>query len=238
MTPTEQTVDAAPAQPGDVVTALAAVMAELGGVGKMTAAERARRGVGGGDTGITYPYRGIDQIAGAAQPLFGRHQIVTVPVVEESRVTEIVVKDKPWTDTYVRVRWLICGPAGVDDRLEAVTEGLGRDNSDKGFNKAMTGAYKNLLLRLLCIGDPADDTDRHTAERDLPPAMSEENVGKFLTAAADAGLSGDEIGDVVHAATGGRTRIPGEVYVSEVAALRHALEAATARTPVTPGISS
>ena len=28
------------------------------------------------------------------------------------------------------------------------------------------------------IGDPTDDTDGHTAERDVPPAMSTENVGK------------------------------------------------------------
>ena len=122
-------------------------MVELGGVGKMTAGGRARRGVGGGDTGISYAYRGIDQIAGAAQPLMGSYGIVTVPVVEESRVEQIVVNSKAWTDTWVRVRWIICGPGGDGDRIEAVTEGVGRDD-DKGINKAMTGrqAFKNLLL--------------------------------------------------------------------------------------------
>jgi hypothetical protein len=31
------------------------------------------------------------------------------------------------------------------------------------MNKAMTAAFKNLLLRILCIGDPADDTDAYQA---------------------------------------------------------------------------
>jgi hypothetical protein len=52
----------------------------------------------------------------------------------------------------------------------ARTEGLGEDNADKGINKAMTGAYKNLLLRILCIGDPQDDTDHESNQKALREA--------------------------------------------------------------------
>jgi hypothetical protein len=80
------------------------------------------------------------------------------------------------------VRWSIYGPGGIDDRIEAVTVGLGRDNSDKGYPKAITQAYKNLLLRVLMIGDPADDADGHTFERDdsQPPVERDPEVDAVL----------------------------------------------------------
>ena len=154
-------------RPTNVIGAIAAVMEEIGGVRKMTAAQRAALGLGGGDTGgLSYAYRGIDQIAQAAQPLFGKYGVVMVPSVLEQHVTDLIIKSNPWTDTWVTVQYRIYGPGGVDDCITAEVTGVGRDNSDKGINKAMTGAFKNLLLRLLCIGDPQDDTDGHTHEAD------------------------------------------------------------------------
>jgi len=155
----------APSTPAaTVVEALAAIMGELGGIEKLTSAERQRRGLGGGDGGISYAYRGVDQIAAAVQPLLAKHGVVVVPFVTASEVKEIQVNNRPWSDTFVTVKWAVYGPNG--SMVEACTEGWGRDNSDKGYNKAMTGAFKNLLLRLLCIGDPDDDTDGITHERD------------------------------------------------------------------------
>jgi len=148
----------------DVTSALANVMAELGGIEKMTADERRRRGMGGGEQGIAYAYRGIDQIAAAVQPLLAKHGVVIVPTETESRITEVTVNNKPWTDTHIRIQWTILGPN--NSMVTAMSEGQGRDNSDKGINKATTSAFKNLLLRLFCIGDPSDDTDGHTAEAD------------------------------------------------------------------------
>jgi hypothetical protein len=151
-------------QPTNVIEALARVQLEIGGIAKLSPAERQRLGLGGGEKGITYAYRGIDQISAAAQPLFGQFGIVIVPMLQSSDVEQITVNERPWTDTTVRVQWNIFGPGGKDDAIVAITEGQGRDNSDKGINKAMTGAYKNLLLRLLCIGDPSDDPDNERHE--------------------------------------------------------------------------
>jgi hypothetical protein len=151
-----------------VIEALARVMGDLGGIGKMTQEERRRKGLstGGGEGGISYAYRGIDQIAAAAQPLFAKHCVAIIPIDTESMVKDFTQNGKPWTEHWVRVTWMVAGPGGVDDSIKAISEGLGRDNSDKGINKALTSAYKNLLLRLLCIGDPNDDTDHDRVEAD------------------------------------------------------------------------
>lgn len=161
--------------PANVIAALARVELEIGGIAKMTKADRQRAGmaVDTSDRGVTWAYRGIDQIAAAAQPLLGKYGVVIVP-----NVVRHVVDDLPgygtgnskWTDTTVEVRWTIYGPGGVTDRIRAFTVGLGRDNSDKGYNKAMTVAYKNLLLRLLSIGDPVDDVDHTNTQPDVRPA--------------------------------------------------------------------
>ena len=162
----------APIQPANVVTALAAVMTDIGGIDKLTPAQRRERGLQTGESerGITYAYRGIDQIAAAAQPLFGKYGVVIVPTLVTRTVEHIELNGRPWTDHFVTVTWRIYGPGGLDDHMTACSEGIGRDNSDKGANKAITSAFKNLLLRLLCIGDPLDDTDNekheNTAQRE------------------------------------------------------------------------
>lgn len=157
--------------PTNVVAAIARVMAEIGGIRKMSQAERRRLGLmepgaGSDDFGVKYAYRGIDQVAAAAQPLLGKYGVVIIPTVLDQSIANITVKDKPWTDTFVEVQWDMYGPGGVTDKLVAITTGVGRDNSDKGVNKAMTTAFKNLLLRILCIGDPADETDAVRHETD------------------------------------------------------------------------
>lgn len=162
----------------NVVSSLAAIMGELGGIGKMTSAERQRKGIatdGGG--GVSYAYRGIDQIAAAVQPLLAKHGVVIVPTSTESKVVDIVVNSKPWTDTSIRIEWTVAGPN--DTYLKACSEGQGRDNSDKGLNKAFTSAYKNLLLRLFAIGDPDDDPDTNRVEAELPAPTYPKKVEKL-----------------------------------------------------------
>jgi hypothetical protein len=137
--------------PTNVITAIARVMAEMGGIGKSKPK----------DSQIAYAYRGIDAICAAAQPLLGSYGVVIVPTaVKMISTQDITVNGKPWVDQFVEVDWTIYGPGGSTDMITSTTQGLGRDNSDKAINKACTGAFKNLLLRLLCIGDPKDDADQ------------------------------------------------------------------------------
>jgi hypothetical protein len=183
-TPPAQTehVEVAPEAPPppNVIAALAGVLSELGGIGKMTAAQRRAAGMGAGseERGVPYPYRGIDQIAARVQPLLGKYCVAIIPTRQHSQVTPIELGGKPWSDERLRVEWTIYGPGGVADSITAMSEGVGRDNSDKGPNKASTMAYKNLLLRIFSIGDPADDPDaeRVENERNAEPKISAEQA--------------------------------------------------------------
>jgi hypothetical protein len=191
--------------PTNVIEALAAVQADMGGIPKMTAADRQRRGMAT-EGGIAYAYRGIDQIAAAAQPLFGHHGIVIMPDVTEHVVDKIVKgratkEDTPWTRTTVTVQWWIFGPGGIGDNITCRTIGVADDNADKGMNKAMTTAFKNLLLRLLCIGDPSDDTDgtsTHTDDHTTPePDPDVVAVWDLVTAQAGTPIA-DALRDFAH----------------------------------------
>jgi hypothetical protein len=158
-------------RPTNVIEGLARVEAEIGGIRKLTKAQRQAAGMTVDESGqaVPWPYRGIDQICQQAQPLLGKYGVVIVPKVTNHIVDPVphYGKEGTWFDTTVHVTWTIYGPGGPDDKIKSRTIGVGRDNSDKGINKAMTVAYKNLLLRLLSIGDPQDDLDHTNLQ---PPA--------------------------------------------------------------------
>lgn len=163
--------------PANVIAAIARVMAEIGGIRKLTPQQREAMGMGGGDAqGIKYAYRGIDQLAQAAQPLFGKYGVVIVPNVLDTGIEKIVkgnatMETTTWTRTTVEVEWTLYGPGGMDDKIVTMLIGVGDDNVDKGVNKAMTASFKNLLLRILCIGDPQDDPDGHGGNDDQGPPI-------------------------------------------------------------------
>lgn len=145
----------------NVTEALCRVMRDLPGIGKDGQAAAAQGG---------YRYRGIEQITREAQGLFARHGIAFIPRVTSWDVREIEVQGKPWTDTTLMVEYAIVGPN--DTRLTAAVVGIGRDNSDKGANKAMTQAFKYAMLQALCISDADDDADGTTHERDADPTRT------------------------------------------------------------------
>lgn len=153
--------------PTNVIAALARVMGEIGGIEKLNPTQRAQRGLtGGSGDGIDYAYRGIDQITQAAVPLFHQYGVVIVPEVLDHRVEHGLGRHGNMTEHIMQVAWTIYGPGGADDCIRAVTAGESRDSGDKGANKAQTAAFKNLLLRVLCITDPQDDTDNYDTRDD------------------------------------------------------------------------
>jgi ERF superfamily len=145
----------------NVVEALSRVMRDMPGIGKDSNAAPQQGG---------YAYRGIEAITREAQPLLAKHGVVFVPNVLSCEVKDIVVQNKPWTDTTLLVRWDIYGPGGPEDLIVAQTVGIGRDNSDKGANKAMTQSLKYALLDTLMVADAKDDADGQTHAADAAPA--------------------------------------------------------------------
>lgn len=154
ITTTEPTTFVEPYAP-NVVLALCRVMAELPNIGKTMESPQG------------YNYRGIEQITKEAQPLFAKHGCVIAPRNIEWRDTvQLQINNRPWTDEKLIVHYRCYGPGGATDFLDIEVPGIGRDNADKGTNKAMSQAYKYALLQALMIADGKDDSDSH----DVPGA--------------------------------------------------------------------
>jgi len=149
--------------------ALTAVTDELPGIGK------------GAKSPEGYSYRGIEAVTQQLQPLLSKHGIVIVPRAEIVNVVASPAMKDGWQDVYMRVEWTIYGPDG--SHIEAVTNGIGRDRSDKGSNKAQTQAFKYLVLHLFCIADSKDDADSHSYEGERRPewqGATGEQVVEFI----------------------------------------------------------
>jgi hypothetical protein len=135
-----------------VIEALTRVMRDMPGIGKDL------------ESAQGYKYRGIEQISAVAQKLLARHCVVAVPKVLSRKVVDVTINNKPWTQDELEVIYHFYGPGGLTDVLEVgPVWGLGRDNSDKGANKAFTQAMKVTLIQVLCIGDSTHDADADKA---------------------------------------------------------------------------
>lgn len=154
--------DPSPAEgPTNVIEAIARIMVDLPAIGRGSQASAQQGG---------YAYRGIEAITSEAQGLCGKYCVVFVPKVVDSDVREITVNGKPWTDTTLKVEYTVYGPGGAEDLITVgPLMAIGRDNSDKGANKAMTQAYKYALVQTFCIGDKKDDADNAAHEADARP---------------------------------------------------------------------
>ena len=125
-------------------------------IGDLPAIQKNDRG-----DGVSYKFRGIETLIGHLAPLLARHGVVIIPSTELLSINTEVENSKGkmsgWTEVILRVTWTLIGPAG--DTLTAATIGIGRDNSDKGSNKAQTQAFKYMLMEVFAIGDKEDDSD-------------------------------------------------------------------------------
>ena len=147
-----------PERPAEhVIEAIARVMRDLPPIGK----DGQMKEQGG------YRYRGIEQITAAAQKLCARHGVVFAPVGIEKETSEKFSlgasgSSTGWTDTHLTVSYKVFGPGGIEDFILVEVPGIGRDNADKGTNKAMTQAFKYALMQVFMVSDPQDDADGTT----------------------------------------------------------------------------
>jgi hypothetical protein len=188
--------------------ALAAVMGALPAIGKDGQASQQQGG---------YAYRGIEQITRHVQGLFAANGVVIAPRVRSIDTRDLVVNGKPWTDTTLMVDYQITGPDG--STIDATTVGIGRDNADKGANKAMSQAFKYLLLQLLCISDAKDDADGHTVEADAR-AEAHPLSERVREALADMKALTDTRKDELKAWADGR-KLSGSALLADEAWLQH-----------------
>lgn len=117
-----------------------------------------------------YNFRGVDKVFNAVGPALRRHGVMVLPVKVDTvygRATS--AGGGGMRECTVTVTYRIIGPAG--DYLEVQSAGEGLDTSDKATVKAMTMAYRNLLVNGLTVPteDPKLDPDRVHLERGEQP---------------------------------------------------------------------
>lgn len=136
-----------------VIEALSAVMAEVQAVGKNQR-----------NTEQGYNFRGVDAVVNAVGPIMRKHGVVAMPLLESASYRDVLTsRGKPSRESTVEVRYRFYGPAG--DSVDAVVPGEAMDFGDKGVAKAMSVAYRIVLLQALCIPTDEPDPDEQTYER-------------------------------------------------------------------------
>lgn len=141
-----------PADAPRVFTALAAVMRDVVPVGKDQT-----------NTAQRYNFRGIDDLMSAVAGPLRAHGVFILPEVVE-KTAERHGPDGKMTTVRLTMRYRVYGPAG--DCLEATVPGEASDFADKATNKAMSAAFKYLLLQVLMI--PVDGRSIDDGDRDHP----------------------------------------------------------------------
>jgi len=111
-----------------------------------------------------YKFRGIDQVVNAVGPIFRKHKIIPVPHSSTASYRDVLTSTgKPSREVTVAVEYRFYGPAG--DYIPAIVPGESMDSGDKGTPKAMSVAYRIVLLQMLCIPTDDPDPDSQSYER-------------------------------------------------------------------------
>jgi ERF superfamily len=184
-----------------------ALVAALGELEDVARARTANAGT------YSYRYADLGDVLAAARPVFARHALAIsqVPVVDTLTV-EITT-----TIWHSSGQWLKAAPL----RLPA-------GSTAQQTGSAITYARRYSIMALLGLATEDDDGASAAPRQPVAPSlMSQSNLDRFRTAAADAGLSPEDVAAVVEEATEGRTDDVEQVWASEVPELRAALLRAT-----------
>ena len=117
----------------------------------------------------TTKYKAIseEKVTTAVRDQLVKQGIVIIPVEQESTNKELIRTEKSVNMlTSVHVKYRIQNIDDVNDFIEVESNGTGVDTQDKGVGKAMTYAYKYMLLRIFAIPTGEDPDKISSAETD------------------------------------------------------------------------
>ena len=121
-------------------------------------------------TGAGKSYKAIteEKVTTAIRAAMINHGVVIVPVEQEYDRTDLTLVDKNGNEKVSRLatvatKYRIINVDDPGDYIIAVSNGEGADTQDKGVGKAMTYAYKYLLLRMFAI-PTGEDPDKMSSE--------------------------------------------------------------------------
>ena len=153
-----------------VYKAINAVQAELAKTGIAKDKRNAQQG---------YNFRGIDDVYAAVAPLLAKHGLCILPRVVSREVTERQTqKGGILFYTVVKMEFdFVCAEDGSKHTVTTVGEAM--DSGDKSSNKAMSAAYKYMMLQTFCIPTEGDnDADARTHEPG-PPLASHQQISEI-----------------------------------------------------------
>lgn len=120
-----------------------------------------------------YAYRSIDDVTACLAPLVARHKLCILPrVIDRTSTEHAGLGDALLTQVALKVAFdLVSARDGSSHTVEAYGEAL--DNSDKATSKAMSSAFKQMILQAFCVPSAgAEDAEaqspRLIVQRDQP----------------------------------------------------------------------
>lgn len=108
-----------------------------------------------------------EKVTTAVRKELVKQGIVIIPIMQESTVTELIRTEKSVNQRAdVHTKYRIQNIDDVNDFIEVESNGSGVDTQDKAVGKAMTYAYKYMLLRTFAIPTGEDPDKISSAETD------------------------------------------------------------------------
>ena len=124
----------------------------------------------------TTKYKAIseEKVTTAVRKQLVEQGIVIIPIMQESVVTELIRTDKSVNQRAdVHTRYRIQNIDDINDYIEVESNGSGVDTQDKAVGKAMTYAYKYMLLRTFAI-PTGEDPDKISSDE------TDDKIGKEI----------------------------------------------------------
>lgn len=105
-----------------------------------------------------------EKVTSAIRPFLTKYGVLILPKLQTSKNKELIRTEKAINMlTEVHVTYRIQNVEDKEDFFEVESDGAGVDTQDKGIGKAMTYAYKYMLLRSLAI-PTGEDPDKISSE--------------------------------------------------------------------------
>lgn len=138
--------------------AINAVMIEVGAVEKKDK-----------NTVQNFPFRGIDSIVNAVSPMLQKHGVIIYPYVldETHEVVKIGQNQTSMAFVRLRVSYTFMGPEG--DILTSAVSAEAMDAGDKATAKAMSVAWRTVLIQVFALTTGDVDADSETFVRSGAP---------------------------------------------------------------------
>lgn len=134
-----------------------------------------------------YGYRAIseEKVTESVRAALIKHGLVILPISQEHTQVDHVRDGKIIPLTTVNVIYKIVNIDQPEDYEELASSGTGVDPQDKGVGKAMTYAYKYMLLRTFAIPTGEDPDKIHNNDLEAQQTKAKQAPPKVMASAKD-----------------------------------------------------